>query len=157
MILLKILKGKGTLKPANLFFIELLIVLLFFSFSVAVILKIFAAADYKQNYSTLTEKAVICAESIAESFSVSGNLSDTIALVFDTEAEVIDGVCRISLDDDLKPSSDGDMELVLFETVNETAAGILSELDMGFAKNGNEIYSLECFAYTSLNGGDGDE
>lgn len=157
MILLKILKGKASLKPTNLFFIELLIVLLFFGFSVAVILKIFASADYKQDYSTLTQKTVLCAESVAEAFSVSGNLSETVSLVFGIESEVYDGVFCINLDDTMKPSSEGKVELLLFEKVDETPAGNLSELSIGFTKNGKEIYSLECYAYTSFNGGDGDE
>ncbi|MBQ8841677.1 MAG: hypothetical protein IJZ65_03485 [Ruminiclostridium sp.] len=157
MILLKILKGKAELKQANLFFIELLVVLLFFSFSIAVILKIFAVADYKQNASTLTEKSIICAQSIAEVFSVNGDIADTSAFVFGEEAEVTDGVCRIMLDDDMKPSADGKNELIMTEKHDETSAGVLSSLNIAFSRNESEIYALECYAYISSDGGAADE
>ena len=151
VILLKV-KSKAHLKPANLFFIELIIVLLFFSFSAAVILQIFAAADHKQELSDLTEKSVICAQSVAEAFSVKGDLAESTLFVF---GESLNGDTsgKITLNDDFMPSDNGRITLSLKQTGNETAAGTLLYLDMTFMLDNTELYALTCAAYTPKGGG----
>lgn len=151
MIFLKT-KKSAQLKPANLFFIELIIVLLFFSFSAAVILQIFAAADHKQRISDLTEKAVICAQSVAETFSVKGDVSETVALVFDT-AYSSDKAAEIILSDDFAVSQNGEITLFLEQTDNKTDAGVLSSLNMSFMFRDEELYSLDCTSYIPDEGG----
>ncbi len=150
------IKGKTSLKPANLFFIELLIVLVFFSFSIAVILRIFAAADHKQKISELTEKSVICAQSVAEAFSVCGELSEAAKLVFGTEDD-FGSSARLLLNDNMKVEEGGGVTLVLRQNDEKTEAGKLSYLDMDFSVCGENIYTVICTAYTPYNGGDSNE
>lgn len=154
MIRLERIKSKAHIRPANLFFIELLIVLLFFSFSVAVILQIFASADHKQELSDLTEGSVICAQSAAEAFSVSGDLSETAELVFGVD-EDLGSSAVIILGDDFKISDDGRITLNLKQRDEESTAGRLSYLDISFTVGETELYSLSCAAYIPHNGGDG--
>ena len=146
VIFLDKIKGKAHIGSANLFFIELVIVLLFFSFSSAVILRIFAAADHKQEMSDLTESTVICAQSMAEAFSVSGSLSETAELVFGIENE-FGSNGEIKLSKSLEHSENGAVTLFLSQENNETDAGRLSYLTMKFVYDGDEIYSLKCAAY----------
>ncbi len=141
---------------ANLFFIELIIVLLFFSFSSAVILRIFAAADHKQDMSDLTERAVICSQSIAEAFSVSGNIGETAALVFGNTA-VPDESGELRLDKNMLLSESGTVTLRLAEKSSDTEAGRLSRLSAAFIIDGKELYSLECSSYKPFGEDSGNE
>lgn len=144
------------MKPANLFFVELIIVLLFFSISSAVILRVFAAADSKQRNTVLTERSIICAQSVAEAYSVSGELDKALETVFGEDAALIDG-SSLLLDESFRPSENGGIALTLNETKEQGAAGTLSELNITFSDGNTELYSLACAAYIPLNGGAADE
>lgn len=79
---------KSPIKPRakaarfNLFFLEMIIVLLFFSIAAAVILNSFAAADSLAKKSRRTEAMAFCAQSAAEIFSETGDLETTAKTLF---------------------------------------------------------------------------
>ncbi len=153
MISLNYIKRKAALRPANLFFVELIIVLLFFSFSAAVILQVFAAADERQKISSFTEKSVICAQSIAEVYSVSASLDEAVGVVLGNDIIADDAVSAVVyLDENFTPSLDADICLKLEQTVEDSAAGSLYRLDMTFVLDNEELYSVTCYAYQSLGG-----
>lgn len=149
VIFLNKIKGKAKIGSANLFFIELVIVLLFFSFSAAVILRIFAAADHRQELSDLTENTLICAQSVAEAFSVSGSISNSVEIVFGLENEFAD-TAEIKLDNNLNPSENGNITLFLTKESSKTTAGVFSQLNISFLNGESEIYSLKCASYTPI-------
>lgn len=144
-------KQKIQARRANLFFIELIIALLFFSISAVIILRVFAAADNKQHTAAMTEKSIICAQSLAEVYSVSGDVRSCTDVVFDNKQ--LDSVYEIMLDEDMSPvADDAAVKLTMQETVlSEDAAGRLSELTMTFSTGDAELYSLTCSAYIPLN------
>ncbi len=145
---------KAALRPANLFFVELLIVLLFFSLSAAIILRVFAAADYKQTLGELTEKSILYAQSVAECYSVTADMSATVDLVFGTSADITDGAAVLTLDDGFNASADGKVTLTLSEISREvTAAGCFTRLSIEFSLGEDELYALICSAYAPLTGG----
>lgn len=153
MISVDTVNKKAALRPANLFFVELIIVLLFFSFSTAVILQVFAAADERQKVSNITERAIICAQSMAEAYSVTGDIGEAIALTFGEEhrSAVADG--ELLLDSGFRPSDDGIVEFTFYEMGQTSDAGRLSQLKMSFNLVGEkELYASSCYAYIS-NGG----
>lgn len=133
-----ILKGDKSRRPTNLFFIEIMIALLFFSISGAVIMKVFAAADGKARKSALLEEVVIMAQSVAELYSVSG---DANAAVFEA----------VGMFDDLSnvPLDDGRVIMSVSEQRETSGAGELRRLSMSFVLDGDNIYSLDCTAYVS--------
>ena len=136
----------GKRKPVNLFFIEIIISLLFFSISGAVIMKVFAAADAKTRRSGLLEEVVITAQSIAELYSCDG---DAEAAVKDaTGVTGYDALSAVPLDD-------GKVILSVSESREDHGAGEIRKLSMVFKLDGSEIYSLECSAYVP--GGETDE
>ncbi len=148
---------KTQLRHSNLFFIELMLVLLFFSISAAVILQLFVAADARQKQSDRVEQAVICAQSVAEAFSVSGDLCDAIGVAFEgADIAGTDDLYQydIALGNDFKPDADGNIILKLAESETSTQAGVLSRLEMSFTYNGEEFYTIGCAAYTSALGGE---
>lgn len=139
--------GGGKRRPINLFFAEIIIALLFFSVSGAVIIKVFATADMKSQQSARLERVIILAQSIAEAYSESGDFGRAAELVFGESA--VDGEITLSIEN-------GSMYLTARESRAFTGAGELSSLTVTFTSNGEEIYSLECSAYVR-NGGEPDE
>lgn len=140
-------------RPVNLFFTELIIALLFFSISGAVILKVFAAADKRSRENAKKEHAIICAQSIAEVYSELGNAESTLKTVFSESVkldETADGY-SVKLDGSYRPVLDGSIILKASEQRDKTAAGELSRLTISFESESGELYSLVCSAYISEN------
>lgn len=142
-------------RSVNLFFTELIIALLFFSISGAVILQVFAAADKKARLSAEKENAMICAQSIAEVYSESGSVEDSLKTVFSTDVQYdeSDGKYSMKLDDKCRPSIDGKIDVKLTETRETTLSGELSRLSVSFLSAEEELYSLDCSAYIPSGGG----
>lgn len=154
MIVLERMKKKALLRPANLFFVELMCVLLFFSISAAIILQVFAAADNKQKLGSLTEKAMICAQSLAETYSVTGNLSETVKIVFGEETDCSEKDITLALDKELNISDTAVVTLKLSEVSEAlTEAGRLSRLQMDFTAGETTLFSLCSSAYIPETGG----
>ena len=140
------MKNEHSRRPMNLFFIEIIIALLFFSISGAVIMKVFAAADSKTRKSALLEEVVITAQSIAELYSCDG----------DAEAAVRETVGSAgNIDLSAVPLKDNRVMLSVSEQREPSGAGELRRLSMVFTLDGGEIYSLNCAAYVS-GGGSGE-
>lgn len=143
-------------RPINLFFTELIISLLFFCISGAVILNLFAAADKKSRMNAMKENAVICAQSIAEVYSVGGYAEEAIKTVFSqngtsdsdkrTFTVMLDSYCRAAVD--------GSIKMTAIEEREKTAAGELSRLKISFEILDEELYTLICTAYIP-DGGNG--
>lgn len=160
MIALKAFGG-GKRRPINLFFTEMIIVLLFFSISGAVILKVFASAELKSQRSARLERVMITAQSIAEAYSESGDFSAAAVLVCGNDA--VFGESAPLGDTETDPDDNGAETTLLLEggsvsvlarqTTDLFGAGELRGLKMTFTADGEEIYSLTCSAYIR-NGGE---
>lgn len=134
-------------KSNNLLFAEMIISLLFFIISFAVIIRVFAAADRLEREERRRERASLLAQSAAETYSVTGNAERALELAFNSDLPEFSGSLELKLDSELAPTEDGNITLVLEESRNETAAGTYSELLIRFLQDGGEIYSLKCGAY----------
>ncbi len=143
-------------RPVNLFFTEIILALLFFSISAAVILKIFASADRLSRVSSEKENAMICAQSIAESYSQCGDVGDALKTVFSETADFAEsgGEYTLLLDEKCKLSAYGGVQLKLSEDREKTTAGVLSRLTLTFETENEELYSLDCSAYIPSGGAD---
>lgn len=129
---------KASQKPMNLFLAEIIISLLVFSFSGAVILKVFAAADQKSRKSAELESVVITAQSIAEAYSQYADASKAVGAVLQTDK---------ALDLSAVPLENGRVTLNTTEQRTNSGAGELCELTMRFTSNGEELFLLKCTAY----------
>ncbi len=137
---------KADRKPVNLFFIEIIISLLVFSVSGAVILKVFATADAKSRKSAMLESVVVAAQSIAEVYSMHGDVLEAVKAVGVADSD-LDDLSAIYL-------NDSGVTLELSEERTSLAAGEMRELFMRFTLNGEELYSLDCSTYVSEGGSD---
>lgn len=135
-------------KSNILLFAEMTIALLFFVISFAVIIRVFAAADGLERRAQRREKAVLCAQSIAEAYSVSGNTGTALRLVFGEDMPQGD----ILLNSELVPEDNGEITLTLSEEKDDTAAGTYSTLSIRFGYSGEELFSLDCGAYIPRGG-----
>lgn len=131
---------KSSRKPMNLFLAEIIISLLVFSFSGAVILKVFAAADSKSRKSAELESVVITAQSIAEAYSKCADASQAVGIVLQTDR---------TLDLSAVPLENGRVMLNASEQRIDSGAGELCELNLRFTSNGEVLFSLNCTAYAS--------
>ena len=156
MIYLKIKVSAGETRPVNLFFIELIISLLFFSFSGAVVLRVFAYADSKARLGSTLENATLCAQSIAEAYSSDGDIGAALSAVFGEEyTEYTDGG-ELPLDNKCSVCESGTVRLSYSEYITDYAAGELRAVTLCFSVSGEELYSLTCSAYVP-GGGAADE
>lgn len=135
-------------KSNILLFAEMTIALLFFVISFAVMIRVFAAADGLERRAQRREKAVLCAQSIAEAYSVSGDTGTALRLVFGEDMPQGD----ITLNSELVPEDNGEITLSLSEEKEDTAAGTYSTLSIRFGYSGEELFSLDCGAYIPRGG-----
>lgn len=138
------LKHNVERRPINLFFAEIIIALLFFSISGAVILRVFAAADEKSRKSARLENVIIYAQSLAELYSETGDIEKCAGIVWE-RADIRESTpehVSIYLPDE-KTTFDA------YEQSKRTDAGELSTLKMVFTAEDSEIYTLTCTAYIS--------
>lgn len=134
-------------KPANLFMAEMIMAMLFFSISGAVILSVFAAADGKMRRCVQNDSILLCAQSCAEAYSLSGDAGEMAEIVFGGGAEVGEEALQISLNAQCMPSESGEIMLTVTETENVTDAGTLRTAELLFTHDGETLQRLECSAY----------
>lgn len=138
-----ITKPRSSAGRFNLFFMEMIIVLLFFSVASAIILRSFAAADRLARDSRRLENMSFCARSAAELYSASGSMSQTAEMLFDTDiSEENVSEMTLPLSEDCRYSP-ADAEI--FVTLTETdEGGVLKILRIKFAdKDGGTLYEIE--------------
>ena len=158
-MILKELKRAYRKTPVNLFFLELIIVLLFFSISGAVILKMFATADILEEKNSLSGKAIADAQSVAELYAVTGDMRGAANSIFGEGwfTEGADGGITVCLDETRMPllTEDvreryGRVKLILSETRENGKCGELRRLRTRvflLSDGGREIYSQTSSVY----------
>lgn len=143
---------KAYRKTNYLPFAEMVIALLFFIVSFAVIIRVFATADGMERAESRRERASLCAQSVAEAYSVSGDADSALKLVLGGSAGMSGDEANIGLDDAMCLSEQPTITLALREESEEYPAGTYSELIMSFSADGEEFYSLTCGAYVEQGG-----
>ncbi len=130
----------------SLFFVEMIIVLLFFSIASVTILRTFAASDSLSRESGRLERMSFCAQSAAELYSETGNLSETSKELFGIETENADTVI-VPLDEQCRYSK-SDVSLYMSMTAVKGERDGLSELHIAFSDKGGEtVYEIKSGAY----------
>ena len=131
-----------------LLYAEMIIALLFFVISFAVIIRVFASADSLERRSRQRQSAAL---SIAEAYSVGGDVQKAVSLALGANLRDFTGSAEIGLDSGFYPADSSDVILRLDEQKQDTAAGVYSELAVEFFDNSGDdeelIYSLKCGAY----------
>lgn len=151
----------------NLFFLEMIIVLLFFSIAAAVILNSFAVSDRLASRSRRTESMTFCAQSAAEIFSKTGSLSQTVEELFGSgsakilNADLEDGSyiseATVPLTESCEYSPQSpEIFMILTETAEQAGGGTLKALSIKFENTDKEeLYQITSGAYIPNEWGDG--
>lgn len=153
------LRRKTTKMPMNLFFVELLVVLAFFSVAGAVILRMFVAADRNAVRSAAIESAMLDVQSFSEVYAVTGDMKKAADRVYGAECLITgaDGSRTVVLDEKGMPlitnegrEAYGRVWVQFWETTERTDAGKYSETDIAVflrEPDVSEIYRQTCSAY----------
>lgn len=159
MTVLKEIKRPRRIAHINLFFIELMIVLLFFSISGAVILKMFATADVMSEKSSFSERAVMDVQSVSEMYASDGDIKSAVEKLYGRGRYSVgaNGTVSVCLDDDMIPiitddvkKLNGRVELFFSEVRTKGLCGEMCELHSKaflLADGGREIYSQVSSVY----------
>lgn len=124
---------------SSLFLMELILVILFFSISAAICMKVFATAKVKTDFSRNVSNATFAAETIAETFKdCDGNLIE-LAEKFDGEASGTTLI--VYYDNEWNSCKKGNESFVM--TVNKTTEEYLqkAEIDINTA-SGEDLFEL---------------
>ncbi len=136
----------------NLFMLEMIIVLLFFSIASAVIIKAFVTADRISAENIRLERMAFCAQSAAESFSVNADLGKTAETLFAIDPEKFENATRIDIPLDEKCSYAYLKDASVFMTMQVTATeydGRFKILHIFFKdEDGKMLYEINTAAYT---------
>lgn len=148
----------------NLFFMEMIIVLFFFSIASAVILNAFAASDRLSRESGRLERMSFCAQSAAEIFSETGSLSETLEKLFGSNSYEILNIdlygggyyldAKIPLTEDCAYSPENAELYMLVSVYSEEPDG-LSEMEIFFidgSDSGEPLYEIRSGAYLPKKG-----
>lgn len=137
--------------------VEMIVSLAFFSVSGAIILQVFAAAHRRSSENSARDSAILCAQSVAEAYSVSGSAGSACERVFGTLPREENGGYVMLLDSGCSPDfTSPQITLTMTETRSDSAAGELSELTLNFVMESGELFSMSCSAYTPKGGAAGD-
>ncbi|MDE7302220.1 MAG: hypothetical protein K2N60_02745 [Oscillospiraceae bacterium] len=148
----------------NLFFMEMIIVLFFFSIASAVILNAFAASDRLSRESGRLERMSFCAQSAAEIFSETGSLPQTLEKLFGSNSYEILNIdlegggyaseAKLPLTEECAYSPEN-AELYMLVSVDSEEPGGLSEMHIIFtdgSDGGEPLYEIRSGAYLPKKG-----
>ena len=159
MSILKDIKRPRRIAHVNLFFIELVIVLLFFSISGAVILRMFASADVISEKSSLSERAVMDIQSVSELYAIEGDLTGSVDKIYGIGRCTVgeNGAVSVCLDEDMVPimtddvkKLNGRVEIFFTQNIERGLCGEMHELHSKaflLADGGREIFSQVSTVY----------
>lgn len=144
---------KATAKPGrfNLFFLEMIIVLLFFCIAAAVILRAFAVSDRLARESRRTESMAFCAQSAAELYAETYSISEAAKEMFGISGMENASQMTVPLNDRCVYSvKDPSLFMIMTETKENLGGGVMFTLHIGFENdNGEMLYELSSGAYKS--------
>lgn len=146
------IKAVSAKSRLNLFLLEMIIVLLFFSIASAVILKAFVTADRISAENIRLEKMSFCAQSAAECFTATADISKTAEMLFGVDLSDSENTTRIDipLDDNCEYAYMKEASISMtMQIVNTDYDGRLQMLRIFFSDNDkNLLYEINTAAYT---------
>lgn len=132
---------------SSLFLMEMIIVILFFSLSGAVCLRLFVKAHLLSKDTVATNHALICAQSLAESFLSTESDSESLAQLF-PDATVTKQGLLIGYDEDWASCNpDGAVYLASLVYDNDLGTAGLIGADIAVYDNSQTYYSLHVEHY----------
>lgn len=143
------MKIKKSRSKSPLFLMEMTIVILFFSLSAAICMKVFSAAKVRTDFARNMTNASFAAESIAECFKADYEDGKSFSGIYRHSSEK-DGVITVYFGSDWTESDEKDA--VYRATVSKTEEKYIARAEINvYDAQDRELYSLSCAA--GRNGG----
>ena len=146
------LKDKNSVRHVNSFFVEIIMVIFFFSISCAILIQVFAKAFEQIIESEKINSAMLKGQAINELFSSSGDIEYTLTTLFGSQAvpKTDDNLIILSFDKDWNLTDENTFYtlMITFET-KDTSAGELSVATIEIINKSNSLYLIKSSAYTS--------
>ncbi len=144
------INSRYEIRHLNSFFQEIIVVILFFSLSCAIIVQVFVNAYLINLETEERNSAVMTATSFCEVYSVNGSLSQTVALIFGEDAVkyIHEQNATLPLDDNFSPTENE--KVFIFHISTRTTfrdSGNVHYADISVYKNGESIFSVTSSAY----------
>lgn len=135
-------RQKGTLSN---FFVEIIIVILFFSLASIILSKIFVSSAYNNKINRLQTMSINSASSILEVYKSVNNLEDCLNEVLGSACnyEKDKNCYNIILNEDMNYDKNGTIYLYIKEDIKKAKAGINKTLNIKYIYNNREIYVIE--------------
>lgn len=148
------LKGRLQVRHMNSFFQEIVIVILFFSLSCAIIIQVFAKSFLLNQDSDKRNLGLLTVSSFCETFSIVGDLEETIDFVFGSSAVLFieEDKATIPMNDKFEVSEDGAISFEVFTRSTKTPSGEMLYADVSITENGERLFALTTSSYQT-NGG----
>ena len=136
----------------NTFFIEMIIVILFFSIASTIVVEVFAKTNYDIKVNKIKSKCITKSNAIGDLYSSNMDVAKTLVRIFGDDCEIfMDGNDNyiLNLDDNLLANGESDVVYKICEARKQTKAGYMGELKISCIYNNEVIYESECGAYIS--------
>lgn len=135
-------RQKGTLSN---FFVEIIIVILFFSLATVIISKMFVSSSYNNRINRLRTRSINNASSIIEVYKIADSMDDCLKKAIDVECKYQkqDNIYKINLNEHMKYEEYGNIKLYIQEQADMTKAGVNKTINMKYIYNNREIYVIE--------------
>ncbi len=135
-------RHNGTLSN---FFVEIIIVILFFALSTVIISKIFVSSAYNNKINRIRTMSINNASSILEVYKIADNIDHCLKQVMDEDCKYQKdkNSYMVILNDHMKYDEEGNIKLYIQEQSNKTKAGINKTINMKYIYNNREIYVIE--------------
>lgn len=130
----------------NLFLLEMIIVLLFFSIACAVILNAFVTADRISASNIRLERMAFCTQSVAEVFSETGDISETAETLFGITSENVSRI-TVPMDNECRYSPAAADIFMTVSIVETDFDGAFRTAEISFSDaDGAPLYSVQTSA-----------
>lgn len=140
--MIKQIKSSPKRSNSHLFFVEMIIVLLFFVISCAVVMNMFVHSDKLSRESERLEKMTFCSQSAAEIYSETGSTSKITEMLFGISTEENKAV-NLKLDNDFSVSEEGALTLELIPE-NNSDREKFTAIEIRFSDNTDRVlYSVK--------------
>lgn len=151
------LKDKTSVRHVNSFFIEIILVVFFFSIACAILIQVYAKAFEQNLEAEKINSATLKGQSISEVFSSSGDVKKTLTTVFGDKkyTSTLDDTFKLNFDKDWNLSTNNIYYCVIIKTTtNSTSSGKLSIANIEILNKSEPLFSITSSSYLPLEEGD---
>ncbi len=149
------LKRVTSFKSVNSFFIEIIIVIFFFTISSAVIIQIFACAYQRNNQTDTLNTSILKTQTVCESFSSSGDINSALRGLFGESADTYlsDKSISIPINDKWEVTPNGNFIFTVSLSQKPCPAGNMIMAKFTVIENSKILYEATSSIYNPLKGG----